>query len=114
MRNSFRGDGPAVWEGLTAYSGKEILQAAVTPMTQVLASMQLSFAQGALMRHALMAAITACSIFASACLAGDRHDNPLQDWHDHGRRDRGDASIQVGDRPAFLISGMEDRKSTRL
>jgi glycerophosphoryl diester phosphodiesterase len=58
------------------------------------------------MRHALAAALAAFSSLAGACFAGDRHHEVTTDSrHAPGR---GDTSIQVGDRPAFLIAGMDD------
>jgi glycerophosphoryl diester phosphodiesterase len=65
---------------------------------------------GALMRHAFAAALAACfSLFLhnpanSGDDRGDRHD---------GRADRGDPSIQVGVRPMFLVSGMDDSQLKR-
>jgi glycerophosphoryl diester phosphodiesterase len=57
------------------------------------------------MRRCSLAALAATLAFASfgPAFAGDHDDH----GHGHGR-DRGDPSIQVGVRPAFLIAGMTD------
>jgi glycerophosphoryl diester phosphodiesterase len=59
------------------------------------------------MRHAFLAATAAClGLFSLTAAAGDGHGN--NDRHDNERRDRGDASIQVGERPLWLVDGMDD------
>jgi glycerophosphoryl diester phosphodiesterase len=53
------------------------------------------------MRHAFLAA--AClALISLSSIAGDGHNDRRE------RRDRGDAAIQVGVRPLFLVSGMDD------
>jgi glycerophosphoryl diester phosphodiesterase len=59
------------------------------------------------MRHLIVNALAACVIlfgFSSAAAAGDERDRGPE---------RGDPSIQVGVRPAFLISGMSDSRLKR-
>jgi glycerophosphoryl diester phosphodiesterase len=59
------------------------------------------------MRRAFAAAFAACIGLASLpSVAGDHYDNDY--GHDHHRRERGDPSIRVGERPLWLIDGMDD------
>ena len=59
------------------------------------------------MRRAFGAAFAACIGLASLqSLAGDHYDNDY--GHDHDHRERGDPSIRVGERPLWLIDGMDD------
>jgi glycerophosphoryl diester phosphodiesterase len=65
------------------------------------------------MRHAFLAATAAClAFFSFTAAAGDGYD----DRRDHDRtdrRERGDPSIQVGERPLWLVDGMEDSELKR-
>ena len=57
------------------------------------------------MRHVFAAALAACLVFTSfqnTALAGDRQDDSRPDRH------ASSPTIQVGDRPAFLIDGMDE------
>jgi glycerophosphoryl diester phosphodiesterase len=63
------------------------------------------------MRARLIAAFAASLSFVClSAFAGDHgRDDSRDDYYRHDRpQQRGDASIQVGDRPAFLIEGMDD------